>query len=554
HATDHFTSLPFTGRLLVSSRPVAPTSSGSIGWAMKAECDLSEQLHKGRNVGQPLLWSVLITLLCAHLAVNEDPAASGANTSRCFQRYYCAFIGISMLCNHLEGHGKFYRWFYSSGIEPSKKRGLGHAGKKFYGLISAPFLTPKQHEMAALVTIMSLFISCGPWAPRFFLFVAYFGWFFYYSQLFCATKAGGHGTTLVPGTLLMLALSPLNEATREGHDLVWPVEFIKLQIAAMYCGSGLCKLGGAFAFRRIWSGTTLQAYTFDSMWSRPGGEITWALQAFAVRSPRLLIPAAVGALFFEVAFPFALTSYSAGLFFTALGLSFHTGIYFLQGFDFLSQWCPVYFLFALHKDASIQSTMMSLEGGFDALIHLEFSGFLVAYLYTMISIMVSLVMLDVWYGEVLPWSCCPMFLVPRNLFSQDMPRWWTMTGRPDQRDAGYMDPLMYSPVSTKHYMPEEDLQKYPYKVLQFGSLSQVPKELQKFVLPQYLGHPVDDILCFSNFPITAELREALTEMVRLTFSYSEEDTFNSEALGRLVEQQRRCRYFFEEAEFKAKWT
>ncbi|CAK8991920.1 unnamed protein product [Durusdinium trenchii] len=339
------------------------------------------------------------------------------------------------------------------------------------------------------------------------------GWFFYYSQLFCATKAGGHGTTLVPGTLLMLALSPLNEATREGHDLVWPVEFIKLQIAAMYCGSGLCKLGGAFAFRRIWSGTTLQAYTFDSMWSRPGGEITWALQAFAVRSPRLLIPAAVGALFFEVAFPFALTSYSAGLFFTALGLSFHTGIYFLQGFDFLSQWCPVYFLFALHKDASclalnyiyiypLNSLSCTIPGSKPLFAR-----------YTMISIMVSLVMLDVWYGEVLPWSCCPMFLVPRNLFSQDMPRWWTMTGRPDQRDAGYMDPLMYSPVSTKHYMPEEDLQKYPYKVLQFGSLSQVPKELQKFVLPQYLGHPVDDILCFSNFPITAELREALTEMV-----------------------------------------
>lgn len=53
HATDHFTSLPFTGRLLVSSRPVAPTSSGSIGWAMKAECDLSEQLHKGRNASRP---------------------------------------------------------------------------------------------------------------------------------------------------------------------------------------------------------------------------------------------------------------------------------------------------------------------------------------------------------------------------------------------------------------------------------------------------------------------------------------------------------------------
>eukprot|EP00434_Breviolum_minutum_P042695 symbB.v1.2.038019.t1/scaffold5782.1/size23658/1 len=308
----------------------------------------------------------------------------------------------------------------------------------------------------------------------------------------------------------MLALSPLNQ--RDGNDLVWPLELIKLQIAAQYCGSGLCKLGGAFHFRRIWSGTTLQAYTFDSMWSRPGGEITWALQAFAVQSPRLLIPAAISALFFEVAFPFAVTSYTAGLFFTFMGLSFHTGIYFLQGFDFLSQWCPIYFLFALHKDASIQGLVMTLEDGFNATLNFECSGFVLAYLYTIMSMMVSLVMLDVWYGEVLPWSCCPMFLVPRNLFSHDMPRWWTMTGRPDQRNAGYMDPLMYSPVSTKHYMPAEDLQKYPYKVLQFGSLSRVPKDLRKFVLPEYLDHAVDHVLCFANFPVPDELRKALEEM------------------------------------------
>lgn len=29
-----------------------------------------------------------------------------------------------------------------------------------------------------------------------------------------------------------------------------------------------------------------------------------------------------------------------------------------------------------------------------------------------------------------------------HLEPKDMPRWWTMTGRPDQRNAGYMDPLM----------------------------------------------------------------------------------------------------------------
>ena len=39
-------------------------------------------------------------------------------------------------------------------------------------------------------------------------------------------------------------------------------------------------------------------------------------------------------------------------------------------------------------------------------------------------------------------------------------------------------------AQAKHYLPEEDLAKFPYKVLQFGSLSQVPKELQKFARPE----------------------------------------------------------------------
>lgn len=43
--------------------------------------------------------------------------------------------------------------------------------------------------------------------------------------------------------------------------------------------------------------------------------------------------------------------------------------------------------------------------------------------------------------------------------------------------------------------------------------------------------------------------------MRLTFAYSEEDASNPQALGKLVEQQRLCRYYFEQAEFKAaKWS
>ena len=164
--------------------------------------------------------------------------------------------------------------------------------------------------------------------------------------------------------------------------------------------------------------------------------------------------------------------------------------------------------------------------------------------YTVCSLFVSLTMVDVWYGEVPPWSCCPMFLVPRNIFTPEMPRWWCMTGVAEQREAGFMDPLIYSPANAKHYLPEEDLWKFPYKILQFGSLNQVPKDLQKFVRPECLGHP-GRVLCFANFPIPKDLEKALDQMISLSFSFEPKDAWDPQALRRLVEQQRLCRYLFE---------
>ena len=39
------------------------------------------------------------------------------------------------------------------------------------------------HVMSGIVTILSLFLSCGPWAPRSFLFVSYFGPLFRLGQV-----------------------------------------------------------------------------------------------------------------------------------------------------------------------------------------------------------------------------------------------------------------------------------------------------------------------------------------------------------------------------------
>lgn len=51
----------------------------------------------------------------------DEVSDEGPNTSRSFQRYYCAFIGISMLCNHVEA--KIPRVWVSGIIFLCGKRG-----------------------------------------------------------------------------------------------------------------------------------------------------------------------------------------------------------------------------------------------------------------------------------------------------------------------------------------------------------------------------------------------------------------------------------------------
>eukprot|EP00439_Symbiodinium_sp_Y106_P041884 s4734_g5.t1 len=486
-----------------------------------------QRLHRGRNFGAPVLWLLgLVPLLARMLQAKVNPARS-------FQCCYCAFIAVSLCWNHLEGHRSFYRWFSSSKIEPSQRRGLGHAGERIYGLLPAPKLSPLQHDAAFGAFFFSLLGSCLAPSPRLCLGVAFLCWFFYYSQIFCATKAGGHGSTLIPGTLLMMALSPTIEDTYIWKDSVeawWALDFIKLQVAATYCGSGLCKIAGSLYFQQFWgNGTTLQAYTFDAMWSRPGGEFTWQLQAIAVQCPRTLVLAGTLSLLFEVCFPLALTSQELGTAFACAALAFHTGVYFLQGFDFLSQWCPVVLLFAL-PNASWQMTWASLRFGATSLGGLDL-GLSLGFLYTACSMFVSLTMVDVWYGE--------------------MPRWWSMTGVPEQREAGFMDPLIYSPANAKHYLPKEDLPKFPYKILQFGCLSQVPKELQKFVRPECLQHE-GPMLLFANFPVPKELKDSLERMVHLSLRSSPKDAWDSKKLQEIVDLQRLCRLQFERADRPSK--
>ena len=60
-------------------------------------------------------------------------------------------------------------WFHASGIEPSKKRGLGHAGKKFYGLIQVRWSCRNSGDVPGFCWRVVFLVSfCDSWRGWFF--------------------------------------------------------------------------------------------------------------------------------------------------------------------------------------------------------------------------------------------------------------------------------------------------------------------------------------------------------------------------------------------------
>ena len=64
-------------------------------------------------------------------------------------------------------------------------------------------------------------------------------------------------------------------------------------------------------------------------------------------------------------------------------------------------------------------------------------------------VLTALTLRDFWLDDALPFSCCPMFMLPRSIYDT-LPKWWTMTDAPlngATRRAGAMEPLYWSPGS-----------------------------------------------------------------------------------------------------------
>ena len=290
--------------------------------------DSTEALEEGLL---PLLFDAFRDSPNATWVLTQFPA----NPVRQFQQLYCMWIAL-MLARNLRAHVKFLTWFDGSGLELSRKRGLGAHPSKIYGLFSPPTLTGAQLRLVGLALIGCLLAACAPVLPRVFLFLSYLLSLCYFPQLYAEVTCSGHSTILIPSILFILSCSSsLDHAVQSQHE--WPLVLIRIYMASGYFSSGACKLLCGLRFNRYWGkGPTLQMYIFDSMWSRPAGPLVLALQKWLLKRPWLLTVLASGAVAFETGFILAPTSDTLCLLFGLNGIAFHLGIGLLQVHAYLA--------------------------------------------------------------------------------------------------------------------------------------------------------------------------------------------------------------------------
>eukprot|EP01052_Picozoa_sp_SAG31_P030232 SAG31_NODE_3084_length_4695_cov_3.336741_4_plen_324_part_00 len=303
----------------------------------------------------------------------------------------------------------------------------------------------------------------------------------------------------------------------------------------------------SFKFGAPWfDGATLQTYIYDAMWQRPGGKLVWQIQKLVVTQPLICVLMGLAALCFEVGFPVVCFIPATGPLLGLVGIGFHTGIWVLQGLDFVTFWATSLLMFAVEgfqgcsaavsgSDSTCHSISETLTSGWAETPY----SFGLAALYTGGQLFAAITLADITMEEILPWSAFPMFLMPRNVFSK-WPRFFVMTG-PDLRIPGCMESAVHSPLTPVYPLSEAELQKVPYPILQFGSLEHVPTAFEHYFFPKFRG---TNFFVFSNFTRSAKLDERLQSAIKYLQEMPESAAWDSHATAKIVEHVEVCRRQF----------
>lgn len=499
-------------------------------------------------------WTILkifrpVTDSVALMAVKTVPWAPFASwcepTSqvRFFIIMYCLSLTVGLVM-HKAGALRFYRLLCSSRIAPDQRRGLGYTASKAYGIFPICRLSETGFVIVGWLLVFSLLLACHPHlAPRFFLFASFGLYFPYFGQLFCESKHGGHGTLLMPSVLLLLALS----GGPDGSP--WSLIFIKIFLGVVYFAGAVSKVVVSVLFGQRWCGATLQAYVFDALWSRPHSlPAVRKLQHFLLTRWWACSVLAISGLAFEFGWlPAVLFGGPVGAALAAaVAVSFHIGVSMLQGLDFLSFWCPVFWAFLpdlqvllSHREVTPAETWTAvLAQGF----YEEPCRWLMSAAYVLLQVIVAVRLMDFREGmECLPLTCRPMFAVPRNVFGYEVRG--GVFSDVDLRKSGNLD-FMYNffPWHLDLPMDSDDLSHLPGRVLMWMSTSHCHPLMSSWINPEFFGIPF--LIC-ANFDVSEELRKQIEDVVKYLDAANADDWADPTKVTELLSMHSKCRALFE---------
>jgi len=453
---------------------------------------------------------------------------------------------VQLMWHHAPA-ARFYDFFVNSKTDLSERRGLSYTGCKAYGVIPIPKLPVQGLQVVFGLLVGSLLLACNTTlAPRFFLFASLGLYFLYFGQLWCESKHGGHGSLLMPSVIMLLVLSGGPQSTPT------TLIFIKVFLGLVYFAGAVTKLVVAGFFNQRWCGSTMQAYVFDAMWSRPHHwPIVRKLQRFMLSHWWICSGMAVSGLLFEFAFLPAvlLGGPLANVLAAAVALGFHFGVDLLQGLDFFPFWCPVFWVFLPDLQALLtgHEHPYSAEDAWTSILARGFEEepcrWLMSATYVAIQVLVALRFQDVREGmESLPFTCCPMFSAPRNLFGDEL-RGGCITDL-DLRNGGHVDfAYNFFPWQADLPLSEKQLREMPGRVLMWMSTLHCHPLVADRMQPDALGK---ELLVAANFDVSDALRETLTELVRTLQGSDPADWSSTGKMLEVLDLQQRCHTIFRE--------
>jgi len=459
-----------------------------------------------------------------------------------FRALFCCWIAFSLLRFH-RAQARFYQWFSQSDIAPARSRGFGYFSCRAFGFIPVPTLTLFQFHTSCIVMAICLVSAACPFnhpnVTRMFLFGALVMYILYFSQLFCESRAGGHSTIIIP--LVLIHLICAGEA---GH---WSVLLLKLHIAFCYFSAGYGKIVGSVYFGTFWGNGGAQQYLFwESLWSRAGGIFSRTIQEFMFRRLWLNRCLASFTLLFQLSVPLAILDLRLSWFFFVLSFGFHASVLVTTNISFMPYWVPALLIFVFpHGAAPFDGCWASASFALTGAMEASPIGFCVVCFYLLVQAVVTFGLIDLTYGDVLPISCEPMFVLPRSINDQ-WPKLFIMTTA-NCREAGHLEPYVhcsFNPVSKIFPMDEKAMMSLPSRTLIFMTLNSIPPEVADLVQEDVKPTP---FFVWSNVSVDKETMEMFAEIADILNDAEHPACRNSQKLEKLLELRRKVRASFDEA-------